>query len=222
MPGEDTCQNIAAETEKRESPSGEEQLGTSEEVPGQDTCQKMDIAAETGQSIEAEKETSDLSQSVGKESEKENSIKKSLCKTMEMGATAQAQNEEKAVAVEAPRRSSARSSRKIIRCDIEGMDCKNKPTFGFFGSPHPNRCKEHRLPGQVPKNKLGSPQQKQCRGKQETTPVEGSATLYSKRKRNEPTRIVTPCRTQGIRRGTCYQEKTRVEDFSINPTREWL
>jgi hypothetical protein len=71
------------------------------------------------------------------------------------------------------------------------MVCKNKLQYGFYGALHPNRCKQHRLPGQVPKSRLGSPPTKTGRSKQQSTP-EGSAAPLPKRKRNEPARMVTP------------------------------
>ena len=74
------------------------------------------------------------------------------------------------------RRAAAATEKNRPRCNITGMNCPNKPLYGFFGATEPTRCKEHKEPGMVPKNKMSPTKAARSTPKRKAAaPLEGSA-----------------------------------------------
>jgi hypothetical protein len=80
------------------------------------------------------------------------------------------------------RRISSRVTGKV-RCNIMGMNCPNKPMYGFCGATQPTRCKEHKETGQVPKSRMSPLKRKTASPK---TPPQGSACKVPRGKKQRP------------------------------------
>ena len=46
------------------------------------------------------------------------------------------------------------ATKKQPKCDIEGINCEEVPTFARLGASHPSRCVKHRVPAMVSKESV--------------------------------------------------------------------
>jgi hypothetical protein len=92
-----------------------------------------------------------------------------------------------------PVRSSRIASKKssadtaLLTCKIAGMQCKEKPIFGFHGATFPTHCQQHKQDGQTVWKKSKSPKKIT-----KPPPTEGSALIPPRTKRMKSSLVETP------------------------------